>query len=152
MTTWIAVLIAACEHVIKQVREKNGKEGEHITGFSELPFLKDKVYLTKYHNYGAFLNLGSKHPEFIKGLSVGLCILCFLLHIFSFGRKGKQLLRAGLAILLGGAFSNTYDRMTKGYVVDYFGFEVKNEKIRNLVFNISDFCIMIGAAITVLFI
>ena len=47
MTTWIAVLIAACEHVIKQVREKNGKEGEHITGFSELPFLKDKVYLTK---------------------------------------------------------------------------------------------------------
>lgn len=89
MTTWISVLIAVCEHVIKQVREKNGKEGEHITGFSKLPFLKDKVYLTKYHNYGAFLNLGSKHPEFIKGLSVGLCILCCLLYVFSFGKESN---------------------------------------------------------------
>ena len=36
------------------------------------------------------------------------------------------------------------DRMTKGYVTDYFSLNVKWEKVRRLVFNISDFCILIG--------
>ena len=52
--------------------------------------------------------------------------------------------------MLGGAFSNTYDRLKRKYVVDYVSFPVKNEKIRNVVFNISDFCIMIGALLMVL--
>lgn len=60
------------------------------------------------------------------------------------------MLKTGLSILLGGAYSNTYDRLVRGYVVDYFGFQVKNERLRNIVFNISDFCIMIGALISVL--
>ena len=35
MSTWIAVSIAACEQVIKQTRENNGTEGEHLTGASK---------------------------------------------------------------------------------------------------------------------
>lgn len=89
MSTWIAVLIAACEQVIKQTRENNGTEGEHLTGVLKVPVLKDKIYLTKYHNEGAFLNLGSKHKEFVKGLSMGLCAVCFLMYVFSFGKKAK---------------------------------------------------------------
>ncbi|MDE7258820.1 MAG: signal peptidase II, partial [Lachnospiraceae bacterium] len=44
----------------------------------------------------------------------------------------------------------TYDRLVRKYVVDYVSFPVKNQKIRNIVFNISDFCIMIGALLMVL--
>ncbi|MDE7359775.1 MAG: signal peptidase II, partial [Lachnospiraceae bacterium] len=58
--------------------------------------------------------------------------------------------KAGLALLLGGAYSNTYDRLTRKYVVDYVSFPVKNRRIRRIVFNISDFCIMIGALLLVL--
>jgi signal peptidase II len=140
----IIIVIAATESVIKQVREQNGIVGERK------PILGGKLYLTKYHNYGAFLNLGQKRPEFVRGLSMGLSIACTILFILSLGTKGKPLLKSGLSLLLGGAYSNTYDRMVRGYVVDYFGFQVKNEKIRNIVFNISDFCIMIGALISVL--
>lgn len=140
----IIIAIAAAEAVIKQVREQNGVPGE------KKPFLKGKLYLTKYHNYGAFLNLGQKRPEFVKGLSAGLCLICTIVFVFSMGTKGKTLLKTGLSILLGGAYSNTYDRLVRGYVVDYFGFQVKNEKLGNIVFNISDFCIMIGALISVL--
>lgn len=139
----IIIAITAVEAVIKQVREQNGTEGERK------PILGGKLYVTKYHNYGAFLNLGQKHPEFIKGLSAGLCLACSILFVLTLGMKGKTLLKAGLSVLLGGAFSNTYDRLVRGYVVDYFGFHVKNEKIRNIVFNISDFCIVIGAAVCV---
>ncbi len=140
----IIIAIAAAEAVIKQVREQNGVSGE------KKPFLKGKLYLTKYHNYGAFLNLGQKRPEFVKGLSAGLCLICTIVFVFSMGTKGKTMLKTGLSILLGGAYSNTYDRLVRGYVVDYFGFQVKNERLRNIVFNISDFCIMIGALISVL--
>lgn len=140
----IIIAIVAAEAVIKQVREQNGVFCE------KKPFLKGKLYLTKYHNYGAFLNLGQKRPEFVKGLSAGLCLICTIVFVFSMGTKGKTLLKTGLSILLGGAYSNTYDRLVRGYVVDYFGFQVKNERLRNIVFNISDFCIMIGALISVL--
>lgn len=140
----IIIAIVAAEAVIKQVREQNGVFGEKKL------FLKGKLYLTKYHNYGAFLTLGQKRPEFVKGLSAGLCLICTIVFVFSMGTKGKTLLKAGLSILLGGAYSNTYDRLVRGYVVDYFGFQVKNERLRNIVFNISDFCIMIGALISVL--
>lgn len=140
----IIIAIVAAEAVIKQVREQNGVSGE------KKPFLKGKLYLTKYHNYGAFLNLRQKRPEFVKGLSAGLCLICTIVFVFSMGTKGKTLLKTGLSILLGGAYSNTYDRLVRGYVVDYFGFQVKNEKLGNIVFNISDFCIMIGAFISVL--
>lgn len=140
----VIIAIVATEAVIKQVREQNGTFGERK------PFLKGKLYLTKYHNHGAFLNLGERRPEFVKGLSAGLCLVCTLAFVFSMGTKGKNLLKTGLSILLGGAYSNTYDRLVRGYVVDYFGFQVKNEKLRNIVFNISDFCIMIGALISVL--
>ena len=73
-----------------------------------------------------------------------------ILFALTFSCKGSKTLKAGLALLLGGAYSNTYDRLVRKYVVDYVSFPVKNEKIRNVVFNISDFCIMIGALLMVL--
>ncbi|MDE6319457.1 MAG: signal peptidase II, partial [Lachnospiraceae bacterium] len=39
----------------------------------------------------------------------------------------------------------TYDRLVRKYVVDYVSFPVRNPRIRRIVFNISDFCILIGA-------
>lgn len=140
----IIIGIVATEAVIKQVREQNGVLGEKI------PFFKGKLYLTKYHNYGAFLNFLQNRQEFVKGLSVSLCLICTMVFVCSMGRKGKGLLKTGLSVLLGGAYSNTYDRLVRGYVVDYFGFLAKNERLRNVVFNISDFCIMIGALLCVL--
>ena len=79
-------------------------------------------------------------------LTLGLTVL----FVLTFSCKGSKMLKAGLSLLLGGAYSNTYDRLVRKYVVDYVSFPVKNEKIRNVVFNISDFCIMIGALLMVL--
>lgn len=140
----IVLLIVAAESVIKQNREVHGHMGERQ------PVFGGKLYLTKYHNYGAFLNMGDKRPWLIKAVSFGLCLVCTAIFVLTLGGKGKTLLKAALAILLGGAYSNTYDRMVRGYVVDYFGFNVKNKKIRNVVYNISDFCIVIGALLAVL--
>ena len=83
-------------------------------------------------------------------LSVALTLGLTVLFVLTFSCKGSRALKAGLAFLLGGAYSNTYDRLVRKYVVDYVSFPVKNARIRQIVFNLSDFCIMIGAFLMML--
>ncbi len=121
-------------HVEKEIEEGSGKKA--LRGF---------VILTKYHNRGAFLNAGEKMPFLIRMLSLTLTIFAAALFLCSFGLAGKGLLKWGLSLLLGGAFSNTYDRLKRGYVVDYFRLNIPCRPLRKIIFNISDFCIMAGA-------
>ncbi len=108
------------------------------------------LLLRKHHNKGAFLNMGEKKSGFVAILSIALTLAMTVLFLVTFSFRGSRLLKSGLALLLGGAYSNTYDRMRRHYVVDYVSFPVKNKAIRSIVFNISDFCIMIGALLMVL--
>lgn len=111
---------------------------------------KGRILLRRYHNKGAMLNLGQEKSSMVAALSVALCLVMSICFLLSLGSRGNAGLRLGLALLLGGSFSNTYDRLKRKYVVDYFSFNVPIKFIRKIVFNISDFFIMIGAMITVL--
>ena len=77
-----------------------------------IPILGGKLFLTKYHNFGAFLNLGEKKKELVKLTAAVTTLLCLLLFIVTLGRHGKRLLNRALSLLLGGAFSNMCDRLT----------------------------------------
>lgn len=120
--------------LIKNRIEKNGaeKNGKYFL-------------IKKYHNRGAMLNLGQNKRRAVAFVSVLLCVVLTVVFLCSLGRRGNTLLRVGLTFLLGGAFSNTYDRLKRKYVVDYFSFNVKWKPLRCIVFNISDFFIIIGA-------
>lgn len=107
--------------------------------------LGGKAVLSRYHNRGAFLNLGEKKSALVRGLSVGLTAMVLMLFILSLGQKGNGLLKAGLAFLLGGAFSNTYDRLSRKYVVDYMSLRTGIRAVDRVVFNFADLCILIGA-------
>ena len=86
----------------------------------------------------------------VAAVSLAFTLILTVVFIASLGRRGNNLLRLGLALLLGGAFSNTYDRLHRGYVVDYVSFPVKWQAFRKIVFNCSDFCIIIGALLSAL--
>ena len=116
----------------------------------EKPILGGRLLLHKHHNKGAVLNVGERRRGLISVLSVALTLGATVLFLMTFTCRGSRLMKMGLALLLGGAYSNTYDRLVRKYVVDYISFPVKNEKIRNIIFNISDFCIMIGALLMVI--
>ncbi len=111
---------------------------------------KGRILLHRYRNKGAMLNLGQEKSGMVAILSVLLCLLMSVCFLFSMGQRGNAGLRIGLSLLLGGSFSNTYDRLKRKYVVDYFSFNVPCSFVRKIVFNISDFCIIIGALITAL--
>lgn len=116
----------------------------------EKKLLDGRILIRKHHNRGAMLNAGEKNRTVVAALSLFLTAVLVPVFIISLGRRGNGLLRTGLALLLGGAFSNTYDRLKRKYVVDYLSFGVKWKWFRGIVFNISDFCIMIGALLSVL--
>ena len=137
----IAALIFAGELGIKNYVEKKRNAGE------EKEICKGRILLRKYHNKGTCMNLGEKKSNVVAGLSLILTTALALVFLFTLTRHGNGWLKAGLSLLLGGAFSNTYDRLKRKYVVDYFSFGVKWEPLRAIVFNISDFCILIGALI-----
>lgn len=129
---------------IKNRVEKNLSQGEERRLFG------GRLLLRRHHNRGAVLNFGQKKCPLVAAVSLILTVFAFCLLLLSFGQGGNRLLRAGLSLLLGGAFSNTYDRLKRKYVVDYVSFNVKWKGLRNVVFNVSDFCIMTGALLAVL--
>ena len=108
------------------------------------------LLIRKHHNRGAVLNLGQHIQPLIAAISLALAGAVTVLFVFSLGSRGNNLLRVGLAFLLGGAFSNTYDRLRRRYVVDYFSFGVRWKRLRAVVFNVSDCFIIIGALLAAL--
>ena len=140
----ISVMVFLSDYIIKNRIEEQKTEGET----EEL--LDGRLLLRKYHNKGAMLDWGETKSGLVSLLSLVLTLAMTAVFLCTFSMKGSRLLKSGLALLLGGAYSNTYDRLRRHYVVDYVSFPVKNEKLRRIVFNISDFCIMIGALCMVL--
>ena len=109
----------------------------------------DPIIWRNYHNTGAMLNFGAG-KSFVKVLSSVFTAAVTVYFIITLGHKGKNLLKAGLALVLGGAYSNMYDRMRKDYVVDYISFRCRWKRFSNIVFNIGDFAIMAGALLAVI--
>lgn len=140
----LAMGIFAADLLIKNHIERTGTEGK------EKPLWGGRLLIRKYHNTGAVLDIGKGRQELIAALSLVLTLGATVLFLATFTCRGSRLLKTGLAFLLGGAYSNTYDRLVRRYVVDYVSFPVRNKKIRNIVFNISDFSIMLGALLMVL--
>ena len=138
----VIVIIFAGDYLIKNYIEKNVKENtvHKIWGGALL--------IRKHHNRGFALNKASNSQPVVATISLGLAVFCTLIFIVSLGKRGNALLNTGLALLLGGAYSNTYDRLKRKYVVDYFSFGVPINPIQRIVFNISDIFIMLGAMLS----
>lgn len=144
----VCILIVAgiflSDQWIKNQIEKRMTEGE--TKY----FCRGRILLRRHHNRGAMLNFLQKRQPVVAVLSLVLTATVAVLFGLSLGTQGNNLLRVGLSLLLGGAFSNTYDRLKRKYVVDYLSFGVTWKRLRRIIFNISDFCIITGALFAVL--
>lgn len=134
---------------ITEWKIKNYIEAVYDSSKQELIF-KNKIRLRKYHNPGAFLNIMEKKKKLLHIISLVFTLATCIFFFLTLFHKGNRILKLGLSLLLGGAFSNTYDRLSRNYVVDYFSFCSPFPKLNQIVFNISDFCIMIGSLLVVL--
>lgn len=137
----VAQLVTVIDSFLKEWAEKNlsGKGRRKIgkTGFS----------LELTHNYGFACNGLDEKPGLVKAMhSVVLTVLFLYGMLFVFFQKGRRISALALGLILGGGMSNLYDRLKRGYVVDYLGLP----KIKKLLFNLSDLCVFLGGALLLL--
>ncbi len=100
--------------------------------------LNHLIYLTHVQNTGgAFSILEGKQFIFIF---VSVVLISFLILLLK-SRKLSNKSRFAIAFILGGALGNLFDRIFRGYVVDFIDIRIIP------VFNIADTCITIGVCI-----
>ena len=102
------------------------------------------IRLYKNHNPGFSFGFMKEYPKLVE--MVPVCMLSAVAGAWAYviGRKGRVLEKTALTLVLAGA-SNLYDRLKRGYVVDYFSIQWK--KLKKVVFNLGDIFIFVGSAL-----
>ena len=110
-----------------------------------LPHAKGKILLYRNHNAGFPFGFLEQHAELVRMLPLTVIsgLAGFLTAILP--QKGKTVQKFGIAVILGGAVSNLYDRMIRHYVVDYFS--IQCGKLKKVVFNLGDIFVFLGSGI-----
>ena len=122
--------------------------------FGDIKPINSFFDLVRYHNEGSafgFLNdAGGWQKWFFNGISiVASVVIIYLLKKHSQNNnQSEKLFCAGLALVLGGAVGNLYDRITLGYVVDFLNFHVNNHYWP--AFNVADSAICVGVGLLLL--
>ena len=91
-----------------------------------------------------------KRPGLVKRLCGGMMLVFGIVWFLLLRKKENPGILLGLSLLLGGGASNLYDRIAKGYVVDYFSFRTPWKRLNRINFNLSDLCIFLGGILLVL--
>lgn len=103
-----------------------------------------RIRLYKNHNSGFSFGVLKKCPRAVE--LIPLCMESALAGawLYLMGRKGRFLEKTALTLTLAGGASNVFDRLKRGYVVDYFSIQWK--ALKKVVFNLGDIFIFLGTA------
>lgn len=133
---WMMDVIAAANHIpVTALAEGHTK-----------PLIENVLHLTYLENPGMSFGLLAEHRWVFLTLStIGILVLfSYLIYI-----KGQdRLLSVSLALVVGGGIGNMFDRLTIGYVVDFFDFCMFS--FWKWIFNFADACVCVGAALMML--
>ena len=102
--------------------------------------------LVRYHNEGAAFGFLADSGGWQKWFFTIIAIVAsaFIFHLLK-KHQNEKLFSLGLALVLGGALGNLYDRATLGYVVDFLSFHVAGNYWP--AFNVADSAITVGVGI-----
>lgn len=148
----MAILVMMCLTlclILTDIGLKSFVEGYMRRG-EERSLCDGKVVIRKVYNKGMCLNLLEEKPEFVKITSAYTTVLLTIYQLLALIRKVCPVKKAGLSLMTAGAWSNTFDRWIRGYVIDYIGFQTKNEKLAKITYNLGDFCIAAGGILVMI--
>lgn len=139
----LAVLIVVLDQLTKQWVSSSFSYGESL---ELLPFLN----LTLVHNMGAAFSFLSDAGGWQRWFFAIVSLIVSVVLIFWLSRlpARQYLLATALALVLGGAIGNLWDRVFLGYVVDFI--DVFYQKHHWPAFNIADTSITVGAILLIL--
>jgi signal peptidase II len=108
--------------------------------------------LTHVLNTGAAFSLfeGARSPAMVRNLLIAFSVVAILVVVALLWKFGRQftLVSFSLALILGGALGNLYDRVRYLHVVDFLEVHIIHYHWPD--FNVADSCICIGACLLLL--
>jgi signal peptidase II len=142
---WIAVLILVLDQATKWVVRQRFELHESVE------LIPHFFSLTRVHNTGAAFGMLNDVDFAFKSVVLVLVAAAALAGVALYAAMlppAQWLARLGLACILGGAAGNLIDRITLGYVVDFFDFYWRGWHF--WAFNVADAAITAGVALMIL--
>lgn len=120
----------------------------HIISGQEIIIIPHFFHLSHVYNNGAAFSLFSDTPtpEKVRWMLIAFSVIAIAIVLAVFLKVGRRvsLTSIALALVLGGAIGNLYDRLAYRYVIDFLAFNIFGYHYPD--FNVADSCIVIGAA------
>jgi signal peptidase II len=142
---WIALAVVVVDQITKAIVRQRFELHESvivIPGFFDL---------TRVHNSGAAFGMLNTADFPFKTVVLSLISTAALAGVALYAAMlppSQWLARIGLAFILGGAAGNLIDRLTAGFVVDFFDFYWRDWHF--WAFNVADAAITVGVALMIL--
>ena len=117
--------------------------------YGDTEFFSSFFNLVRAHNYGAAFSFLSDAGGWQRwGFSLLATVISGVIIVWVARLPVQRKLEGlALALILGGALGNLYDRLTLGYVVDFLDFHWSGKHFP--AFNVADAGISVGAAILI---
>ena len=138
----LAAILAFADHASKSAISAHLRNGEvrEITAFFNLVLA---------YNRGAAFSFLSDAGGWQRLLFIGIAVVATAVIVVMLMRhSGERVFPAGLALILGGALGNLWDRIALGYVVDFLDFHAFGWHF--WAFNLADSAITVGAGLLIL--
>ncbi len=131
----VGILLTAFDLIIKHIVN---------TVKPAFPIIDGVFHITYAKNTGAAFSMFSSFPQFTTVLTVVLILALIGYIIYSKPKQHLELI--SFTLMISGGIGNLINRLTLGYVVDFFDFRLINFAI----FNTADVFICVGAGLFIL--
>ena len=142
----IAVLVIVMDRLSKLWIDKHVGRGQFI------PLIPHVFRISHVFNTGAAFSLfaNSVSPDMVRDGLIGFSVVAIVVVMGMMWRVGRvfSLTGVALALILGGAIGNCYDRIAYHYVVDFLEVTIVHYHWPD--FNVADSCIVVGACLLLL--
>jgi len=121
----------------------------HLHAGNAIPVIDDVFRITHVRNTGAAFSMFQETADVanVRYALVGFSVFAVVVVLAMMLRVGRNLTATSvaLALILGGALGNLYDRLRYAYVIDFLEVHIGNFHWPD--FNVADSCIVIGACL-----
>jgi signal peptidase II len=139
----ISVLVVIIDRITKHIVAQQLPNGQTHT------VIPGVFRISDVHNTGAAFSMFAENasPVTVRNILIAFSAIAVIVLFGMLWRVGRYLTvtSVALALILGGAFGNLYDRIRYHYVIDFL--EVRIVHYHWPDFNVADSCIVIGACL-----
>jgi signal peptidase II len=147
---WLMLVIAAMVVLLDRVTKL--WIVSHIQSGHAIVLIPKVFRLTHVLNTGAAFSMfeGSTSPTLVRNLLIGFSVVAVVVVLLLIWKMGRSitLTSVALALILGGAVGNLYDRIRFAYVVDFLEVHIVHYHWPD--FNVADSAIVVGACLLLL--